>query len=55
MKFEPVGSVVNKYMSDLKADLDSDLIEQKSEGEPKITEIGSDYKPTMFEDRKIKS
>lgn len=61
MHFEPVINVVNKYMQDLKADLDSsDLIQSKSEihDEPKITEggvIGEFYKPSKFEDRKIKS
>ena len=57
MKFEPVNNVVNKYMQDLKNDIDSDLILQKSDlhDEPKITEIGNVYKVSKFEDRKIKS
>ena len=43
MHFEPVSNVVNKYMQDLKNDLENgDLIQAKSDihEEPKITEAG---------------
>ena len=57
MQFEPVNNVVNKYMEDLKADIDQDFVQQKTNvhDEPKITEVGEYYKPSKFEDRKIKS
>lgn len=62
MKFEPVNNVVNKYMQDLKADLDSDSMVQQNDDpkpdkdEPKIqSEVGQYFKPSKFEDRKIKS
>jgi hypothetical protein len=51
MKFEPVNNVVNKYMSDLKADIDDgDMLQQKSEvhEEPKLTEVGEYYKAGKF-------
>ena len=62
MKFEPVNNVVNKYMQDLKDDFDSDSMVQQNDDpkpdkvEPKIqSEVGQYFKPSKFEDRKIKS
>ena len=39
-------------MQELKADIDQDV---QTSDEPKIAEVGEYYKPSKFEDRKIKS
>ena len=52
MQFAPVSKVVDTYMDELKTEAvaEGELVQQKAEGV-----IGDTYKPSKFEDRKIKS